>query len=114
MEPYVTEETLEVRSRLWLEKISDFNQHMMDINKDKSALLVVDMQKFFFESHSKSLPNLTDFIILPIALKKFMLTIKRREDNMITSRRLNGRCTFYELNNCYHKPLVNQLIQLNT
>jgi ureidoacrylate peracid hydrolase len=52
MKPYVTEVTLEVRSRLWLEKISEFNQHSMYIDKDKSALLVIDMQKFFLDPAS--------------------------------------------------------------
>ncbi len=49
MEPYVTQKTLEEKTRLWLEKISEFNQHEMQINRDKSALLVIDMQKFFLD-----------------------------------------------------------------
>lgn len=49
MEPYVTEETIREKSQLWLEKISGFNNHPMQINKDRSALLVVDMQKFFLD-----------------------------------------------------------------
>jgi len=49
MEPYVTQKTLEEKTRLWLEKISEFNQHEMQIIRDKSALLVIDMQKFFLD-----------------------------------------------------------------
>jgi len=49
MDPYVTEETIREKSQLWIEKISGFNSHTMSVNKDKSALLVIDMQKFFLD-----------------------------------------------------------------
>jgi nicotinamidase-related amidase len=52
MEPYVTTETIDVKSKIWLERISDFNQHPMHINKEKSVLLVIDMQKFFLDPAS--------------------------------------------------------------
>lgn len=52
MVPYVTQETLGKKSSLWLEKISEFNQHIMHINKNKAALLVIDMQKFFLDPAS--------------------------------------------------------------
>lgn len=52
MEPYVTPETIDAKSKLWLEKISDFNKHEMHINRDRAALLVVDMQKFFLDPAS--------------------------------------------------------------
>ncbi len=52
MEPYVTYDTLEIKSKFWLEKISEFNQHKMHLNKDKAALLVIDMQKFFLDPAS--------------------------------------------------------------
>ncbi len=54
MEPYVTTETIDARSKVWLEKLSGFNQHKMKINKEKAALLVIDMQKFFFDPSSPS------------------------------------------------------------
>lgn len=52
MEPYVTQETLEGKSRLWLERISEFNRHIMHINKERAALLIIDMQKFFLDPAS--------------------------------------------------------------
>jgi len=52
MEPYVTPETIKLKSKLWLEKISAFNQHKMKLNREKSALLVIDMQNFFLDPAS--------------------------------------------------------------
>ena len=52
MEPYVTTETLDARTKRLLGKISQFNQHKMQITKDKAALLVIDMQKFFLDPGS--------------------------------------------------------------
>lgn len=52
MEPYVTTETLESKARKWLEGIRPFNQHEMQLNSEKSILLVVDMQKFFLDETS--------------------------------------------------------------
>ena len=66
MEPYVTKETVSARGRQWLDHIAPFNTHTMDLNRDRSALLVIDMQKFFLDPASPSytcggpaiLPNL--------------------------------------------------------
>jgi nicotinamidase-related amidase len=52
MEPYVTPETIKQKSKLWLENILAFNKHKMQINREKSALLVIDMQKFFLDPTS--------------------------------------------------------------
>ena len=52
MEPYVTSESLEARTKLWLQKIEAFNQHQMQLDKQKAALLVVDMQRFFLNPES--------------------------------------------------------------
>lgn len=52
MGPYVTSETIESKSEEWLKKIAPFNQHKMELNVDKSALLVVDMQDFFLDESS--------------------------------------------------------------
>lgn len=50
--PYVTTESLESKSKLWLAHIAPFNLHRMQLNKEKAALLVIDMQKFFLDSNS--------------------------------------------------------------
>jgi len=52
MEPYVTTDSLEEKAQYWLRKIEPFNQHRMQLNKEKSALLVIDMQKFFLDPAS--------------------------------------------------------------
>ena len=52
MEPYVTAETLAGRTQAWLEQIRPFNQHEMQLNVAASALLVVDMQRFFLDPAS--------------------------------------------------------------
>jgi nicotinamidase-related amidase len=49
MKAYVTEETLAARSGEWLAHIAPFNTHRMQLERDKSALLVVDMQRFFLD-----------------------------------------------------------------
>ncbi|MCK4339342.1 MAG: cysteine hydrolase [Candidatus Cloacimonetes bacterium] len=70
MKPYVTPESIEARAKLWLEKIEPFNQHHMCLKRDKTALLVIDMQYFFLDSTSPTftcggvaiLPNLKQLI----------------------------------------------------
>ncbi len=52
METYITPENLAEKTQLWLDKIKPVNQHNLQFNKDKSALLVVDMQKFFLDPSS--------------------------------------------------------------
>jgi len=52
MEPYVTTKNIDEKTQIWLEEIAPFNQHQMDLNKNNSALLVIDMQKFFLDPDS--------------------------------------------------------------
>jgi len=52
MEPYVTEATLAWKTAEWLERIRPHNQHEMQLNPAASALLVVDMQRFFMDAGS--------------------------------------------------------------
>jgi nicotinamidase-related amidase len=54
MQPYVTPGTISEKSRDWLERISPFNKHEMRLNRERSALLVVDMQNFFLDPSSPS------------------------------------------------------------
>ena len=70
MEPYVTKETIAAKAPKWLEHIAPFNTHKMQLNRDKAALLVIDMQTFFLDPASPSftcgglaiLPNLIKVI----------------------------------------------------
>jgi nicotinamidase-related amidase len=52
MEPYVTADTLDEKTKSWLEKIEPFNLHRMEINRGAVGLLVIDMQKFFLDPDS--------------------------------------------------------------
>lgn len=54
MDVYVTPDSLEASARMWLEKIAPFNQHHMVLNKEKAALLIIDMQGFFLDPASPS------------------------------------------------------------
>ncbi len=52
MAPYVTQETISLKGKKWLEYISAFNTHKMHLSRDKAALLVIDMQNFFLDPAS--------------------------------------------------------------
>ena len=52
MKPYATEDDIESKARAWLERIRPYNQHKMLLNAAASALLVVDMQRFFLDEAS--------------------------------------------------------------
>lgn len=52
MESYVTAESLQAKTHLWLKQIAPFNQHKMELARDKAALLVIDMQRFFLSPDS--------------------------------------------------------------
>ncbi len=51
---YVTQGNLEAKTRDWLAQIAPFNTHKLELCKDKAALIVVDMQKFFLDPDSPS------------------------------------------------------------
>ncbi|MBM4157279.1 MAG: cysteine hydrolase [Ignavibacteria bacterium] len=54
MKFYVTSENLGEKTNEWLKKIEPFNTHRMKITREKSALLVIDMQKFFLNPESQT------------------------------------------------------------
>lgn len=70
MEPYVTHQSIAAKGKAWLEYITPFNTHEMQLNPEKAALLVIDMQYFFLDPSSPSytsggpaiLPNLKRLI----------------------------------------------------
>jgi nicotinamidase-related amidase len=45
-------ETIDAKGKEWLKKIAPFNTHEMRLNRDRSALLVIDMQRFFLDPAS--------------------------------------------------------------
>lgn len=52
MEPYVTADNLTQKASTWLAHIRPHNEHEMRLNAAASALLVVDMQRFFLDPAS--------------------------------------------------------------
>jgi len=70
MEPYVTVDILSAKTREWLGKLAPFNTHSMELNTEKAALIVVDMQNFFLDPNSPTftcgglaiLPNIQKLI----------------------------------------------------
>lgn len=70
MEYYASPENIDLKSRQWLDRISPFNTHEMQLNPSRSALLVIDMQRFFLDPASPSftcgglaiIPNLKKLI----------------------------------------------------
>jgi nicotinamidase-related amidase len=87
MEYYVSAETLEKKSEQWLEKISPFNTHKMKFNPLKSALLVVDMQKFFLNPTSPSF-TCGGLAILP-RLKELIQSYRRLHLPVIFTRHVH-------------------------
>jgi ureidoacrylate peracid hydrolase len=54
MAAYVTVNNLAIKTQEWLDRIRPYNQHAMQLNASKSALLVVDMQVFFLNPSSQT------------------------------------------------------------
>ena len=52
MNAYVTTENLQQKTHAWLERVAPFNNHNLQLNAERSALLVVDMQRFFLDPDS--------------------------------------------------------------
>ncbi len=52
MKPYATAENIESKALAWLKQIHPYNQHEMRLNAAASALLVIDMQRFFLDAAS--------------------------------------------------------------
>src|SRR3989339_498576 len=52
MVSYITKDNLDSKSASWLQTIEPFNQHRLKLSKEKSALMVIDMQKFFLDQTS--------------------------------------------------------------
>jgi nicotinamidase-related amidase len=82
MESYVTPESLEASTRRWLQQIAPFNRHEMELDKNKAALLVVDMQKFFLNPASPT------FTCGGLAI---LATVKK----LISAFRASGRPVIY-------------------
>jgi len=87
VEPYVTSESMEARSRIWLDRIASFNQHPMKFTSEKSALLVIDMQNYFLNPTS---PTFTcgGLAILP-AIQRLIDTYRVAKRPVIYTRHVH-------------------------
>jgi nicotinamidase-related amidase len=87
MDYYVTAETLQVKTQQWLEKISSFNTHELRLNPARSALLIIDMQRFFLDPASPSF-TCGGLAILP-NLKKLIKAYRSRHLPVIYTRHVH-------------------------
>ncbi len=87
MEAYVLPETLDARTEVWMERIAPFNQHRLELNTEKSALLVVDMQRFFLDPAS---PTFTcgGLAILP-TIQRLISAFRRARRPVIFTRHVH-------------------------
>jgi len=46
---YVSRRNLSAKTRLWLQRIAQFNSHAMHLRTNRSCLLVIDMQRYFVD-----------------------------------------------------------------
>jgi ureidoacrylate peracid hydrolase len=87
MGTYVTATNIDARTQAWMERIRPFNQHNMTLNVPASALLVVDMQRFFLEPDS---PTFTcgGLAILP-GVKRLIDAFRRARRPVIYSQHVH-------------------------
>jgi hypothetical protein len=85
----VTVDNIESKVLAWLEQIRPYNQHEMQMNVAASALLVIDMQRFFFDATS---PTYTcgGVAILP-TVKRLMDSFRRAGRPVIFTRQPPAR-----------------------
>ncbi len=87
MNAYVTSENLTTKSQGWIKHISPFNTHEMRLNPGKSALVVVDMQRFFLDPASPSF-TCGGLAILP-SLKKLIQSYREHNLPVIYTRHVH-------------------------
>jgi nicotinamidase-related amidase len=87
MDYYVTPDTIQSKCRQWLDRIAPFNTHAMQLNPARSALLVIDMQRFFLDPASPSF-TCGGLAILP-NLKKLIQAYRSRKLPVIYTRHVH-------------------------
>jgi ureidoacrylate peracid hydrolase len=87
VDPYVNADSIATLTTRWLEKIDPFNQHVMSLNLEKSALLVIDMQEFFLDPRS---PTFTcgGLAILP-AIKRLIESFREKRRPVIYTKHVH-------------------------
>ena len=87
MEPYVTSESIGAKTSFWLDKIAPFNKHRMQLSREKSALLVIDMQDFFLDPASPTY-TCSGQVILP-TLKRLIGTFRKASRPVIFTQHVH-------------------------
>jgi nicotinamidase-related amidase len=87
MNPYVTSRSLAAKTKGWLKKIDSFNQHSMNLNPDKSALLIIDMQDFFLNPHSPAFAC-GGLAVLPV-VERLLKAFRERSRPVIYTRHVH-------------------------
>jgi nicotinamidase-related amidase len=87
MDCYITTDSVKIKAKVWLDKIAQFNTHEMQLKKDKAALLVIDMQKFFLEPSSPSF-TCGGLAILPI-VKQLISVFRAKGRPVIYTRHVH-------------------------
>ena len=87
MEYYVTQQNIDEKTRKWLSQIDPSFRRNMNINVEKSALLVIDMQDFFLDPSS---PTFTcgGAAILP-NVKKLITSFREKNLPVIYTRHVH-------------------------
>ena len=87
MEPYATAENIGSKALGWVERIRPYNQHEMRLSVMASALLVIDMQRFFLDAAS---PTFTcgGVAILP-TVKRLIDAFRRAARPVIFTRHVH-------------------------
>lgn len=87
MDYYVDSHSLAAKTARWLKQIEAFNQHAMTLNRRKCALLVIDMQNFFLDSHSPSF-TCGGLAILPV-LQRLIQSFRAAQRPVIYTRHVH-------------------------
>jgi nicotinamidase-related amidase len=87
VEPYVTVDNIESKVPAWLKQIRPYNQHEMRLNVAASALLVIDVQRFFLDATSSTY-TCGGVAILP-TVKRLMDSFRRAGRPVIFTRHVH-------------------------
>lgn len=87
MDYYIDSKSLPEKTTSWLKQIEAFNQHAMVLNRQKCALLVIDMQKFFLDPSSPSF-TCGGLAILPV-LQMLIKTFRQFNRPVIYTRHVH-------------------------
>ena len=86
-EPFVTQQTLARKTSDWLSKVAPYNQHRLRLRRDRAALLVIDMQRFFTDPDAPAF-TCGAHAVLP-TIKKLIAAFRRASRPVIFTRHVH-------------------------